>query len=147
MLTRFFFFSVFPNPRHVQHIAVTNQSTMSQPHNHTTVYNHKIPRCLAGWIRAFSWNLHVELHPEYDPDPQEVETSGSVTSLPLNVMNNYFSLGSDAHVAVEFHESRGTSRSSHVLRHDRVTWYVTIESRGALWVMWCVTSHVVRHES
>ncbi|XP_062700197.1 eye-specific diacylglycerol kinase isoform X2 [Aedes albopictus] len=46
------------------------------------------------------WNLKVE------PNTAVTNAEDGKDNLPLNVVNNYFSLGVDAHIALEFHEAR-----------------------------------------
>ncbi|XP_077325356.1 diacylglycerol kinase iota isoform X8 [Lithobates pipiens] len=53
-------------------------------------------------VQLDRWNLHVERN----PDLLHEELDDGTHKLPLNVFNNYFSLGFDAHVTLEFHESR-----------------------------------------
>uniref|UniRef100_A0A1A7WD70 Diacylglycerol kinase n=1 Tax=Iconisemion striatum TaxID=60296 RepID=A0A1A7WD70_9TELE len=49
-------------------------------------------------VQLDRWNLQVE--------KSAVQPEEGTQKLPLNVFNNYFSLGFDAHVTLEFHESR-----------------------------------------
>ncbi|KAJ8413123.1 hypothetical protein AAFF_G00107050 [Aldrovandia affinis] len=49
------------------------------------------------------WNLIVEPNQEAS---QEEKDEQQTDKLPLDIFNNYFSLGFDAHVTLEFHESR-----------------------------------------
>ncbi|XP_029577875.1 diacylglycerol kinase zeta isoform X5 [Salmo trutta] len=54
-------------------------------------------------VQLDRWNLVVE--PNQDAVAEERDEQ-QTDKLPLDVFNNYFSLGFDAHVTLEFHESR-----------------------------------------
>uniref|UniRef100_A0A665UFU1 Diacylglycerol kinase n=1 Tax=Echeneis naucrates TaxID=173247 RepID=A0A665UFU1_ECHNA len=53
-------------------------------------------------VQLDRWNLKVEPNPSAGSEVDEQQTD----KLPLDVFNNYFSLGFDAGVTLEFHESR-----------------------------------------
>ncbi|XP_041822246.1 diacylglycerol kinase zeta-like isoform X2 [Chelmon rostratus] len=53
-------------------------------------------------VQLDRWNLQVEPNCGAGAELDEQQTD----KLPLDVFNNYFSLGFDAHVTLEFHESR-----------------------------------------
>ncbi|KAH0620756.1 hypothetical protein JD844_021492 [Phrynosoma platyrhinos] len=54
-------------------------------------------------VQLDRWNLQVE--PNLEANPEEKDETAT-DKLPLDVFNNYFSLGFDARVTLEFHESR-----------------------------------------
>ncbi|XP_026650266.1 diacylglycerol kinase zeta isoform X3 [Zonotrichia albicollis] len=54
-------------------------------------------------VQLDRWNLHVEPNPDTSPEEKD---EAAADKLPLDVFNNYFSLGFDARVTLEFHESR-----------------------------------------
>ncbi|XP_068612549.1 diacylglycerol kinase zeta-like [Brachionichthys hirsutus] len=53
-------------------------------------------------VQLDRWNLHVEPNHDAGADADEQQND----KLPLDIFNNYFSLGFDARVTLEFHESR-----------------------------------------
>ncbi|XP_051979209.1 diacylglycerol kinase zeta isoform X2 [Xyrauchen texanus] len=54
-------------------------------------------------VQLDRWNLSVEPNQEAS---EEERDEHQTDKLPIDIFNNYFSLGFDAHVTLEFHESR-----------------------------------------
>lgn len=59
-------------------------------------------------VQLDRWNLKVQPNMEVQiyPPISSYESKGAKSNLPLNVVNNYFSFGVDAHIALSFHEAR-----------------------------------------
>ena len=55
-------------------------------------------------VQLDRWSIEVSQNLEVEAESGDEPLSDR---LAIDIFNNYFSLGADAHVALEFHESRG----------------------------------------
>jgi diacylglycerol kinase (ATP) len=57
-------------------------------------------------VKLDRWKITTELNSEVDLSSL-TNSENAIEKLKNDVMNNYFSLGADAHICLEFHERRG----------------------------------------
>ncbi|KRY57722.1 putative diacylglycerol kinase K06A1.6, partial [Trichinella britovi] len=84
-------------------------------------------------VKFDRWYIDVAPNPTSE---QSKDTENAIDSLPVNVMNNYFSIGVDAHIALQFHESRAAKPEIHKSRFKNRLVYGSIGTKDLFKRAW-----------
>ncbi|XP_055887784.1 diacylglycerol kinase zeta-like isoform X1 [Biomphalaria glabrata] len=84
-------------------------------------------------VQLDRWNIEVTTN---ESTEGEITEDMTTDTLPLEVFNNYFSLGADAHVALEFHESREANPEKFNSRFRNKMFYAGAGGRDLLKRSW-----------
>lgn len=80
----------------------------------------------ADFVKLDRWKLDVTAMPaalKRDSPTPAIDESACASELPLNVVNNYFSVGIDAHIALQFHRARNKNPDQFTSRTRNLLFY------------------------
>ncbi|KHJ44118.1 diacylglycerol kinase accessory domain protein [Trichuris suis] len=84
-------------------------------------------------VKFDRWFIDVSPNSDIEKPADEEKAADS---LPVNVMNNYFSIGVDAHIALQFHESRTAKPEIHKSRFKNRLVYGSIGTKDLFKRAW-----------